>query len=89
MGKIVLEMKEQIGSPSQKTTQAWLEKKVKESQLPKVIAPLQNVECEDWVVLQPITFLMKKLFKQKFSAKFTIVGPNFRFQSGEVLSQVN
>jgi hypothetical protein len=89
LGKIVLETKQQIGSPSQRTTKTWLEKKVKESQLAKVIAPPQSVEGEDWVVLQPKTSLMKKIFKQKSLAKITIIGSNSRVQSGEVLSLVN
>jgi hypothetical protein len=53
LGKIILEMKEQTSSPSQRTTKEWPEKKVKESQLAKVIAPPQSVKGEDWVVLQP------------------------------------
>jgi hypothetical protein len=54
---------------------------VKEPPLEKVITPPQSVEGEDWVVLQPITTPMKKLFKQKSPTKFTTVGSNFGVQS--------
>jgi hypothetical protein len=55
--------------------------KAKESPLVGAIAPPQNVEGEDWIVLQPKASLMKKLFKQKFPAKFCAIG----IQGGLVL----
>jgi hypothetical protein len=47
---------------------------VKESPLVGVIAPPQSVEGEDWIVLQPIASLVKKIFMQKSLAKCCVVG---------------
>jgi hypothetical protein len=84
-GKITLETMDQTNSPSQRTTKRQLEKKVKElplvdvmkvkeSPLASALAPPQSVEGEDWIVLQPRTSLMKKLFKQKSLAKLSAIG---------------
>jgi len=47
---------------------------VKESPLVGVITPPKNVEVEDWIVLQPRTSLVKKLFKQKSPTKLSAIG---------------
>jgi hypothetical protein len=47
---------------------------VKESPLVGAITPPQSVEREDWIILQPRTSPVEKLFKQKSPAKFCVVG---------------
>ncbi len=63
---------DQVESPLQKSTFAPTKKVVKEILMKKWTQPPISVEGVDWVVLNPRTSPIKKLFKHKSPSKLNV-----------------